>query len=195
MASGPHPSWDLRGPSAAGLDQRHLSETWLPWGCFALKFFSGRPCDLNITPSLQEFRFLGFVPLGARALEECGESGIPMRWGAQRNPSKWLGALQDSPRETAWRRTRIQPPSFRTFITSHVSQVGTVAQARPHSGPLPLRGYVHRLPQESAHSRTFSWSICCMPSMVWVPRGMSSLALVAPVTFFGGHFKQELGNM
>lgn len=35
---------------------------------------------------------MGFVPLGARALEECGKSGIPMRWGAQRNPSKRLGA-------------------------------------------------------------------------------------------------------
>lgn len=110
-------------------------------GMLAFAFFSGRTYDLKVTPSFQELRRLGCVPLGAGALKACGVSGMPMRWGAQRDPSKVAGSKHsDACKTDLGRRTRIRPPSFRTFITSHISPVGTVAQARPHSTPLLPRG-------------------------------------------------------
>lgn len=71
-----------------------------PLGLLAFALFYGRACDLAVTYSLQELRCLDFAPLGAGTLKECGESGMPMRWGAQRDPSKPTGeqvlrSLQD----------------------------------------------------------------------------------------------------
>lgn len=159
--------------------------------CFQI-FFSGRTCDLKMTPSLQEFRCLGFVPLGARALEECGESGIPMRWGAQRNPGKWLGARAQiiARQPLGDRMEKSKDPASCLQDVHHFPYFpgGDRAQARPHSGPLPPRGCVHGLPQESAHSRTFSWSICCMLSMVLDSSGNvpSCLSGTCDIFFFGG---------
>lgn len=62
-----------------------------PLGLPAFALFYGRACDLTVASSLQELKCLGFVPLGAGILKECGESGMPMRWGAQSDPSKPTG--------------------------------------------------------------------------------------------------------
>lgn len=116
----------------------------------------------------------------------------------QRNPDKWPGAsaqiIARQPLGDSKERTRIQPPSFRTFITSHASKVGTVAPARPHSGLLPPRGCVHGPPQESAHSRTFSWSICCVPPVVLGSSGNVLSCLSGTCDIFWGAFQAFQGE-
>lgn len=62
-----------------------------PLGLPALALFYGRACDLTVASSRQKLRCLGFVPLGAGILKEYGESGMPMRWGTQRDLSKPTG--------------------------------------------------------------------------------------------------------
>nr|KAF6387410.1 hypothetical protein mMyoMyo1_007912 [Myotis myotis] len=122
-----------------------------------------------------------------------------MRWGAQRNPSKWLGAsaqiIARQPPGDSMEKNK-DPASFLQDI-HHVPCFpgGDRGPSQASLWATSSKRLCSSPPAGVAHSRTFSWSICCVPSMVWVPRGMSSLALVAPVTFFGGHFKQELGNM
>lgn len=89
---GPHPPRELC---------RLCPPAWAPGpprSCLLLHFFNGRRRDLKVVPSLHELTCLGFVPVGAGARKERGESGAPVPWGARRDPgnqpeSKSCGSL------------------------------------------------------------------------------------------------------
>lgn len=179
-----------------GLEAR---ATRLSGTCFCT-FLAGRRRDGKVGTCLLELPCLGFVPSAAGARKACGEQGLPVRWGSQRDPSQPAGQqvvqnLARLTREAEQRWARLWPPSFRMCIVTlcFLGRDSGPAETLPPPRLLPLGGCVWSpgssiLPLGGASAIHRQGA-----GVLGIPKkSMSSLALVAPVAFFGGWFRAGL---
>lgn len=132
-----------------------------------MHFVRGRQCGLNVAPSLQELRCLGFVPLAGRGLELCKNVGswAAHEWGVQRAPSKpaWerVGIIA-TPRLGDWRGEERGCASF--FQDAHHLLSFPGGDSGPSQASLVATSS-NRLSvvsrQDSAQLCMFLSSICC----------------------------------
>lgn len=127
-------------PPLSGLDQRPLRGGSPGAACFCT-IFSGRTCDLKVTPSLQELRCLGFVPCGLECERKWGVGPCPQDEKLKGIPGVLAGtcsqiggrtALGDSVEENK------DPASFLQDVP-HLPDLPD-GDSGPHSRPLPPRG-------------------------------------------------------